>query len=332
VISVSKKVDAVKELKWFVVIIICLGLAWFFSGGLQSATKQNALIKPAQPLSTGEFYGKNIFSFLSPQVRVAPQTKLPAQTSLPVLPNAQITNRGSTKTYYGAADRPILSTSQDTLKISKVNRSTQKDGSVGFEYMIVSAPTSNSKPMLLTGMLLKSRMTGNQQDIREGIPVYYLNSINQKEAIWLYPGEKAYIISGHSPFGYSFKTNKCMGYLSNSTQKFVIGLPLNCPHVLDYPLPAWPNHFSDNCLAFLNRVGTCQSRISYPSNIEVACKNFVAERTNYNRCVQDFGNDPNFLGKEWRIYLGRDTALWKSKREIVDLLDQNGRLITSFTY
>lgn len=220
----------------------------------------------------------------------------------------------------------------DTLKISQISRSYAEDGAVGDEYTVITAPGTNQKPMLLTGMLLKSRMTGKQQDIRDGIPVYYANSINQKEAVFLKPGETAYIISGKSPLGYSFKTNKCIGYIANNYQNFVIGLPGGCPHVLDYPLPSRPNAFSDNCLDFLRRVGSCQSSIRYPSNIEAACKNFVEERTNYNRCVADFGNDPNFLGNEWRMYLNREESLWKTRREIVDLLDQKGNLINSYVY
>jgi hypothetical protein len=175
-------------------------------------------------------------------------------------------------------------------------------------------------------------MTGNQQDIREGISVYYINSVNAKESIFLKPGETAYVISGRSPFGYSFKTNKCIGYLSNDNQPFVISLPGGCPSILDYPLPARPNAFSDNCLDFLKRVPTCTSRIKYPTNIETACRNFVEERMSYNRCVADFGNDPNFLGAEWRVYLGRDEAMWKYRREIIDLVDQKGNLISTFTY
>ena len=152
--------DAVKEFKWFVVIVIVLGITWITSGGLRSATKTNPLIKPAEPLSTGESYGKSIFSFTSP--RTTTRTNIARQTSnvasLPVTPNAQITRRGSTKTYYGAEALPPLSTSLDYLKITKVQRTSKKDGTVGNEYVTIKAPTTNTMPILLTGMLLKSRM------------------------------------------------------------------------------------------------------------------------------------------------------------------------------
>ncbi len=346
--------DAVKELKWFVAGIIILGVIWIAAGGLKSVTKNNPFVRPAAPLSTGGTYGSSnrLMSVLFPWARVstssnplgAPKpgrnSSLPiSQGALPIVNNTQLigmrTAIGGTKGNYYGADKPPGPTINvpDTVKIVRVQPSADYESDApADEYLEITAPLTNQKPYLLTGMLLKSRMTGNQQDIRDGIPLYYTNTVNQRETIFLKPGETAYVISGRSPLGYSFKINKCIGYLDNTTQSWVIGLPAGCPGILDYPLPARPNAFSDNCLDFLKRVGSCQSRFRYPTNIEDACKNFVAERMSYTRCVADFGNDPNFLGPEWRIYLSREVRLWKSRREIVDLLDQKGNLISTHSY
>ena len=228
-----------------------------------------------------------------------------------------------TKTLYGAdkPPGPIINT-PDQIKISSVTRSSDPNGKSGNEYVLLSAPSANKGPILLTGMLLKSRMTGNQIDIRNGINVYYANSVNSDGPINLKPGETAYVITGRSPLGYSFKINKCIGYLRNNSQNFVVSLPGGCPRITDYPMPARPNAFNDKCLDFLSGIGSCQTVSSYPAGLQSSCQTFVAERANYSRCVTDFVNDANFLGTQWRIYLARDYASWKTKREIIDLLDQ----------
>lgn len=341
--------DAVKEFKWFVVIVIFLGIIWISSGGLKSATKNNPFIKPAQPLSTGETYGKNgFFSYMFPFMQSSNASlgggyglvpMAPAKLPTPTKTETQTSNGISidyrpTKTYYGAEIQPGPTIKPpSTLQIERVFYSTSNPPNPKDEYTVISAPTTNKGPVLLTGIVLKSRMTGTQQDIRDGIPIYYTNTVNKKEPIFLKPGGKAYIMSGKSPFGYSFQTNKCIGYIANNSQNFVIPLPTSgCPTMLDYPWPDRPNAFSDNCVDFLRRIRSCQSNIKYPTNIEASCKNFAYERTNYVRCVQDFGNDPDFMRNDWRIYLNREQPLWKTRREIVDLLDQSGNLLDTYVY
>ena len=175
-------------------------------------------------------------------------------------------------------------------------------------------------------------MTGNQVDIRTGATVYYANAVNSLESISVNPGDIVNIMTGRSPIGYSFKINKCTGYLKNSTQNFIVALPTVCPRITDYPLPARPNAFNDKCLEFLNTVSSCETENKYPDGLQLSCKTFVAERANYSRCVTDFGNDKNFLSPDWRIYLARDYAIWKTKREIIDLIDQKGNVISTYTY
>ena len=324
-------------------IIIAVGILWLISGGPKSPTKDSLFIKPVATGSTAS--GSGWFGFLFPGFGGMNQTNNATtgsgEISLPTVKlseynipgQSNIGTNPKTNTLYGADNPPGPVTNEpDTLTINYVAASYEQDDKAGNEYLTITAPETNKKALNLTGMILKSRMTGNQADIREGINVYYANALNSVEPILLKPGETASIISGRSPLGYSFKTNKCIGYLKKSNQNFVVSLPGGCPRVTAYPLPARPNQFNDACLDFLSSIGSCQTVTNYPDGLQSSCKNFVAERTNYSRCVADFGNDLNFLGKEWLIYLNHEYSLWKERREIVDLIDQRGNILSTYTY
>ena len=49
--------DPIKHLKWFLLLILGLWLAWFLSGGPEKAQNEKPFIKPLAPLDTGETYG-----------------------------------------------------------------------------------------------------------------------------------------------------------------------------------------------------------------------------------------------------------------------------------
>lgn len=344
--------DAMKDLKWLIVIVVAIGIIWIISGGpAKSFTKNSPVIQPVsgeKASSTGGWFGF-LFPSLGGSNRISTNnvaqprsvgtstgskaTQSSASYGSPNPKNTTSTSGGSTKTLYGADEPPgPIINEPDKITISSISRSSDQYGKSDNEYVLLSTPSTNKKPILITGMLLKSRMTGNQADIRKGTAVYYANSVNSEDSININPGETAYIITGRSPIGYSFKINKCIGYLKNHNQNFIAPLSSSCPKVTDYPLPARPNQFNDTCLDFLNKIGVCKEVTKFPDNLQQSCKTFAAERANYSRCVTDFGNDLNFLGKQWLVYLNRDDALWKTKREIVDLVDQQGNVVSTYTY
>ena len=63
-----------------------------------------------------------------------------------------------------------------------------------------------------------------------------------------------------------------------------------------------------------------------------SCQAFIFSRINYNQCVANYRNDRDFLQGDWHLYLDRTTRLWKSKREVIQLLDKNGKIIDSRMY
>lgn len=349
--------EAMRDLKWLIGIVIALGIIWLVSGGPKSLTKNSATIKATseqRASSTGGW-----FSFMFPGIQSGTSPNATSTTSSSKVnkgtvtyggggstsgansgatnPSGNISNRPNknvdTKIYYGEDKLPgPLIKEPDKVTIQSVAYSSDLSGKSGKEYITIIAPSTNKEKILITGMLFKSRMTGNQVDIREGVKVYYANTVNSVEPIYLYPGEIAYVITGRSPIGYSFKVNKCIGYLNDDRQDFIVSLSSSCPRVIDYPLPARPNQFDDKCLDFLKSIGSCKTIGKIPAGLQTNCQNFAVERANYSRCVTDFSNDQNFLGADWRIYLARDDASWKTRREIIDLIDQKGNTISTFSY
>ena len=53
---------------------------------------------------------------------------------------------------------------------------------------------------------------------------------------------------------------------------------------------------------------------------------------NYNGCVDAHKNDADFMGNTWRVYLGRSSSMWRTKNELVKLLDKDGKTVDAFSY
>jgi hypothetical protein len=163
------------------------------------------------------------------------------------------------------------------------------------------------------------------------VALYFQNQINKEEPIYLAPGETAYIITGRSPLGTSFKLNKCTGFF-NQYQSFNPGIPSRCPNPNESDLPNNGTIYNDACRSYINSVPGCRVITDTPANISPECKRYVTEELTYLKCVDKYKNGSDFYDPEWRVYLGRDDGLWKSTREIVQLVDQNGKIIDMVNY
>ncbi len=131
----------------------------------------------------------------------------------------------------------------------------------------------------------------------------------------------------------SFFTNKCTGYLEEN-HDFVPALFAQCPRLSEEDLDAFnisPNDFRDlddydMCIDAIEDVQSC--REGHPSNdVPTRCKNFIRDYSDYSGCYELHRYDTDFLGDEWRIFLGETSDLWRSEREAVALIDENGKVV-----
>ncbi len=203
----------------------------------------------------------------------------------------------------------------------------------GEEYVEISVAQNAGMPINLSGWTLKSDASGSSVSIPKGTEVPTSGVVNEAEDIVLSPGTRAMIISGQSPIGASFRENKCIGYFS-TFQKFSPSLPRNCPVPSDELASFYgPDYIRDaSCIDYVDKLSRCQVTLTPPVNASGACKNFLVQYLHYNGCVTAHRNDTDFQGDAWRIYLGRTSSMWRTKNELVKLLDVNGKTVDAFTY
>lgn len=197
----------------------------------------------------------------------------------------------------------------------------------------ISIPQNADQSVDLSGWKLVSEATGIFATIPNGTAVPTSGIVNHMQHIVLAPGERATIISGRSPIGTSFRENKCTGYLS-AFQRFSPSLPQNCPMPSDDLVSFYGAYYirDPNCIDYVNKLSRCQIDLSPPSALSNACKNFVVKYLNYNGCVAAHQNDSNFNGNTWHIYLGRTSSMWRTKHEVVKLLDDVSKTVDTFSY
>lgn len=219
--------------------------------------------------------------------------------------------------------------------IVRMNRYISGAGSEnpGNEYLEIYVTQNAGVPVNLSEWSLRSDATGSSMNIPKGTEVPTSGVVNAKESIVLAPGDRALIISGQSPIGASFRENKCTGYFS-TFQKFYPPLPQNCP-LPSNDLTSFygPRYISDAaCIESVDKISRCQVMLSPPVTVSNSCQNFMIKYLHYNGCVEAHRKDADFLGNTWRIYLGRTNSMWRSKYEVVKLLDVNGKTVDAFSY
>ncbi|MEI6843208.1 MAG: hypothetical protein WCK48_01725 [bacterium] len=201
------------------------------------------------------------------------------------------------------------------------------------EYVTLRMSGNATSTVQITGWKIKSLSSGSEVEIPKGTYLYFANSINSADNILLTDQDVVYVITGTSPLGYSFKTNKCSGYMSQF-QTFVPYLSTNCPAPRNEDLSSIPSRVeNDNCFDYIDSFPSCRIQTDLlPNNYSYECRKFIIDKINYGSCVDTHKSDKDFYQHEWRVYLGRSDHLWKDKRENIALYDNNGKLVDSLTY
>ncbi len=198
------------------------------------------------------------------------------------------------------------------------------------EYLVFM--TGGSENISLANWKIESSITGNVASIGKGTYLPFSGGLNSEEEISVKPGTRLIINSGRSPIGTSFQVNKCTGFFEQF-QDFTPPLLLQCPRPDKDSFPVKPNNLSDACVEYIERLPMCTMVVNNaPTNLGDACVNYLAEKVNYNTCINDHQNDPDFYKKEWRIYLNHTNPLWKERREALRLIDQNGNMVESLSF
>ncbi len=204
------------------------------------------------------------------------------------------------------------------------------------EYLMLRAESGDTTGVDISNWYLESYVTGEKASLPEGDRIIEAWRSPQSEPIVLLPGESAYLITGDSPIDTSFRENMCTGYL-NDQKTFYPSLTRSCPYPMD-ELKRYGKIDLDNdrCYDFVERLGTCTTpddETYTRSKVGSVCSTFIENTFNHNDCVALHRYDPFFARDGyWRIYLEERTDLWREKREIIRLMDENDAVISVIEY
>lgn len=310
----------------FSALMIFVFFVWIAQGG------QNSPLAFGGPFITGPQLGENNTSYGPGGTPTFGSLRLPTVfgSGLPSVPSIPDTNDDSI--------RPIpIGTIARSPYSNKVNlenwesgarRTTPQD-----EYLVITTSSSNTENISLSGFTVQSARTGRIVKVPLGTELPRSGIIGEAEAIIMKPGDKAYIMSGRSPIGASFRINMCIGYFSQY-QDFTPGLPRSCPTANDELERYYQGDLLNDeaCTKFTDKISQCSLVSSIPPTVSYACKNVVDTYLNYNGCVTAHQRDTKFYSKEWRVYLGSTAELWRQKNETIWLLDAEGKFVDQLSY
>ncbi|MSU45126.1 MAG: hypothetical protein EXS47_00620 [Candidatus Zambryskibacteria bacterium] len=198
----------------------------------------------------------------------------------------------------------------------------------GQEYLTIKVSSGGNKNILVTGWQVKSLASGNSVTIPKGTYLFFTETINSEEDIRLTGGDTLYLVTGSSPNGASFKSNKCSGYLTQF-QTFIPYINNICPSPKNENLSSIPRRvINDACFDYIDYFPTCRIQTEpLPQNWSSECYSFIYDKINYPSCVNVHKSDADFYQPEWRVYLKRSERLWKNSKETIVLYDSTGKVV-----
>lgn len=246
----------------------------------------------------------------------------------------------------GQGSTPPIITEQDIAPISEKAGSVtivrDRDGiqytfDSNIEYLTLHAHPENTSPIAISGWTLQSMLTKNRAIIPDGSATFVLGEQAALAPITLAPGEYAVVTTNQSPFGFSFRTNACIGFLDTFTT-----LTPRVFHECVEPSTVMPatleniKTYGESCVDFASHFPACTYITDKTPGVESLsneCRAHLAQHLTYNNCVATMKKDASFTKRsEWRIYLGGTRRLWKQTYEAIQLLDENGKTVDVYAY
>lgn len=212
--------------------------------------------------------------------------------------------------------------------------SLSRGANAASEYVLIQAASENSAPIQITGLVLRSVVSHLTVTIPKAWRLPYPGAAGEGDEVSLAPGERAVITTGYSPNGMSFRLNTCTGFFAQNTS-FSPLLPRECPSPAQELSPEDATQLSDACIDYISYFPSCTTpSSSLPPSFQKDgnCQIYVSSKISYGRCVALHRNEPGFYRNEWRIYLNRGETLWTARREVVELLDADGKLVSAYRY
>jgi hypothetical protein len=206
-----------------------------------------------------------------------------------------------------------------------------------YEHLLLEASEENTSGITISGWKIESYVSDEEAIIPKGDRVLEDPYKPIKESIVLLPGETAYLVTGDTFLNISFRENICTGYLDERGTIYP-SLGTSCPAPIDEMEASGEiGRGNDDCYDFVETIGVCETPskkvVDDTPRLGGTCRDFVLETLNHDDCVRLHKNDPLFTEEGyWLIYLEESTDLWRDEREIIRLLDTEGRVVDVIEY
>ncbi len=309
------------DLILFIFFLVALGIIWALTGGPdRPISTAGPFLNPPFPLGEGTAYtvpGVNIPSTPERRKRENRETRVGN-----IISNIR-------NSFTNISEDPSPYKELVSLSVGRARNSDPES-----EYVVLKTNKNISERVPISRWRIESSVTLAGTTLGDAAYLPYSGQVNSELPVTIPENTTVYIITGRSPIGTSFRTNTCTGYFAQF-QDFEPELREECPlpedeledNIFGSALP------NDACLNFVENIDRCTLTLTeIPVTVGSVCQNFIIEDLSYNGCVTAHKDEPDFYKKEWWLYLDRDQELWKSSRERIRLLDENGLLVGSVSY
>jgi hypothetical protein len=213
---------------------------------------------------------------------------------------------------------------RDKVRIDRVN-----DPETFNEYIVLSTRLNRNETVPITGWKVRSIVTGSELVVGGAASIPYVDT-RVNDPVNVRAGDRIFLYQGKSPIGTSFRTNFCMAYLEDRN-RFTPSLSTwECPDLSESVY----RPLTDACLDYIDTLPRCTTmrERNIPEDVSISCKNYVLQNANYNTCVEDYRNDPEFFQNDVRLYSNKPKIMWKEENDYLLLLDQFGNIVDSYEY
>jgi|GEM_PF-2299777 len=341
--------DAVKDLMWFIGIIIVLGLLWFVMGGPVSFERSGSTASSTSTSSVPK---------VVPWYRSGPATApvKPLKTNVPAPRTSVSANNSNVK--------PV--NPNDSIYKGKVSialgQSAENTNSTNKEYVTLRANNNNKTPIVITGWKIDNGQNNTYSDssgqlvrrssaivtIPSGTKLLTGVSRSALSPIALNPGDTAYVITGgvigNNPYTVdaSFLVNKCSGYLNNlDGYNFTPRIGGSCPRATDeVNLNGLPqacynfinSNFGSSCRTPKITTDPKKGTLVNGQVVSSVCQNLAVQNFSYGACLSEHLGDKDFYKNVWYVFLRLNTTgIWARNRSTITLYDSAGKIVSQYS-
>lgn len=200
------------------------------------------------------------------------------------------------------------------------------------EYFALVVSESLPEPVDITGWKVFDKHRRVSYKLPRALRVLGTSGTQNSAPVRVQAGDSVIVSSGKSPVGVSFYVNKCSGYRAQF-KSFTPTIKTECPEPLDEFVTNGTVPFTDNeCYEVVDRLNTCRTLTQIPATVSRQCRIFLEDVISEEGCVSLHRNDPDFFVSEWRLFLGSRESLWRNESNVLYLLDDENRLVSTLVY